>query len=387
MATQPRSTRQARHKAVLPLMVAGCTVLALLPLPLAGRAGDDHAGDKAGSAAHADAPGHAEGHAGNAPTPTRGSGSPAAGATATATAPSKPATIRPVNASRSGTGAGGRSGAVAVTSLTAEQALAALREGNARWAAERAESPNTGSQRRQLMAQGGQTPFATVLTCADSRVPLERLFDAGVGEVFGVRVAGNVAGESELGTIEYGVGHLRTPLLVVMGHTRCGAVAAAASGASVHGKVAGLIDRIRPAVERARRANPDASAQQIADLAVQENVWQTVYDVFKHSPEVRELVAAGRLTVVGAVYDITSGRVQFTGEHPWQAELLTALGADGPAAGAAAAHATGTPSGTAAAATPGQSSPPAAPAPSAIPGSTTATAERSAEPATDNGGH
>ncbi|MFZ4576372.1 MAG: carbonic anhydrase, partial [Phycisphaerales bacterium] len=167
--------------------------------------------------------------------------------------------------------------------------------------------------------------FVTVLTCADSRLPVERIFDRGVGDVFVVRVAGNVAGDSETGTIEYGVEHLNTPLLVVMGHTKCGAVAAAASGAQLHGKLAGLIDHIGPAVERARKNNPAADDAQIAQLAITENVWQTVYDLYKSSPEVLEKVENGELKVVGALCDISTGKVEWLGEHPWQSELLTAL--------------------------------------------------------------
>ncbi|MFM9994371.1 MAG: carbonic anhydrase [Phycisphaerales bacterium] len=218
--------------------------------------------------------------------------------------------------------------------VDADGALRLLREGNARWVDGSPQHPRTETSRRQVLAEQGQKPFVTVLTCADSRLPVERLFDRGVGEVFVVRVAGNIAGNSEVGTIEYGVGHLNTPLLVVMGHTRCGAVAAAASGAEVHGKVAGLVAAIAPAVERARRQNPEADESRIAALAVKENVWQAVYDLLRSSPSTRELVESGRVRVVGAVCDIATGKVDWMGEHPWQAELLGALAAAALADGA-----------------------------------------------------
>lgn len=207
----------------------------------------------------------------------------------------------------------------------AEKALAMLKEGNARWASNSPNNPNTSTGRRQTVADNGQKPFVTVLTCADSRMPVERMFDRGVGDVFVIRVAGNIAGDSETGTIEYGVGHLKTPLLVVMGHTKCGAVAAAASGAELHGKVAKLVGNINPAVERAKRANPSAQGAELAALAVKENVWQTIFDLYKASPEVREMVTAGKVKVVGAVADISTGKVEFMGEHPWQMELLASL--------------------------------------------------------------
>lgn len=206
---------------------------------------------------------------------------------------------------------------------TADEALAMLREGNARWVAGKSQSPNADAAARDEAAKG-QKPFVSVLGCADSRVPLERLFDRGVGEIFAVRVAGNVAGDSETGTLEYGVGHLHTPLLVVMGHSKCGAVAAAASGAEVHGKVASLIAHVQPAVNRAKASNPNASGDELVALAVRENVWQSIADLLRESSAVREAVEAGKLTVVGAVYDIASGEVSFMGRHPWQTEVVAA---------------------------------------------------------------
>lgn len=206
----------------------------------------------------------------------------------------------------------------------ADEAFAQLKEGNERWVSGNPTHPNTTAQRRQDAAQG-QQPFAAILTCADSRVPAERVFDRGVGDLFVIRVAGNIAGDSETGTIEYGVEHLKTPLLVVMGHTKCGAVAAAASNGQLHGKVASLVAHIKPAVERAARNNPRATPDDLARLAVKENVWQTIYDLVKGSEICRERVASGQLRVVGAVVDISTGKVDWMGEHPWQSELLGAL--------------------------------------------------------------
>jgi carbonic anhydrase len=211
--------------------------------------------------------------------------------------------------------------------VTAEQAMAWLTEGNARWVSGNTTNPNIESSRRAQLAAEGQKPFVTVLSCSDSRIPTERVFDRGVGEVFTVRVAGSVAGGSETGTIEYGVGHLKTPLLVVMSHSKCGAVKAACAGADVHGKLKGLIDQITPAVDRAKRNNPGATEDQLVSAAIRENVWQTIFDLFKNSPELREKVTKGELKVVGAICDITTGKVDFMGEHPWQNELITAINA------------------------------------------------------------
>ncbi len=211
--------------------------------------------------------------------------------------------------------------------VTAEGALTKLQEGNERWVSDHESNPHTEATRREMLADKGQKPFVTILTCADSRIPVERVFDQGVGDVFVVRVAGNVAGVNETGTIEYGAGHLHTPLLVVMGHTKCGAVGAAASGAALHGMVGKLVGNIQPAVDRAKRNNPGINDKDLAAISVKENVWQSVFDLYKNSDELRELVASGKLKVVGAVYDISTGKVDFLGEHPWQGELLGALNA------------------------------------------------------------
>lgn len=214
--------------------------------------------------------------------------------------------------------------------VSAEAALKLLREGNERWIAGAPASPATTSSRRRLTAEGGQHPFATILTCADSRLPVERVFDRGVGELFVLRVAGNIVGTNEAGTIEYGATHLNVPLLVVMGHTKCGAVAAAAASASENGhgtppNIAALIESIRPAVARARKAEPEADEEATAAAAVRENVWQSIFDLIRSSGPVRGALREGKLTIVGAVCDVATGKVEWLGEHPWQAELVTAF--------------------------------------------------------------
>ena len=208
---------------------------------------------------------------------------------------------------------------------TADQALQLLIEGNSRWVSNRTENPSTEVSRRAEVSANGQKPFATVLTCADSRIPLERAFDRGVGEIFAIRVAGNIAGESETGTIEYGLEHLKTPLLVVMGHTKCGAVAASASGAQLHGAIGRLVGHVQPALDRAKKANPGLEGDALVAATVRENVWQSVYDLLKNSPEIREQASTGKVKVVGAIYDLATGKVEFMGEHPWQREVLAAL--------------------------------------------------------------
>ncbi len=209
----------------------------------------------------------------------------------------------------------------AATTSSAAEALKALQEGQARFLAGKPTHPHQDAARRAEIV-AGQNPLATILTCADSRVPAELIFDQGLGDVFVVRVAGNVAGTDEIGTIEYGVGHLGTPLLVVMGHTSCGAVKATVEGAQVGGSIPDLLGNIAPAVAQARAANPGAGAAALLAAAVKLNVWVSVEEIFKRSAEVREAVKAGKLQVVGAVYDLATGSVEIMGAHAEQTRLL-----------------------------------------------------------------
>lgn len=211
--------------------------------------------------------------------------------------------------------------------ITADQAMRLLTTGNARWVAEQCMNPNDERSRRAQIAAEGQHPYAMILTCADSRLPAERIFDCGVGDVFVIRVAGNIMGESETGTIEYGIEHLKSPLLVVMGHTSCGAVKAACTHAEVEGSIALLVQHIEPAVQRAEQINPGVTGEALVNDAVRENVWQSIFDLLKSSETARNKTRDGELKIVGAVCDISTGKVEFLGEHPWQSELIAAMNA------------------------------------------------------------
>ncbi|MBS0198688.1 MAG: HAMP domain-containing protein [Planctomycetes bacterium] len=205
----------------------------------------------------------------------------------------------------------------------AEDGLTSLREGNARFVTGKTQNPHTGMD-RVAETGAGQKPFVTILSCSDSRLPLERIFDQGVGDIFVVRVAGNVADTDEIGSAEYAAGHLNTPLLVVMGHSKCGAVTAVATGAQVHGSIPGLIDNIIPAVESAKKKHPGVTGKDLVPFAIEENVYQSIADTLTKSAEIRELVGQGKLLVVGAVYDVDTGKVAWLGQHPNQSGLMAA---------------------------------------------------------------
>jgi carbonic anhydrase len=224
------------------------------------------------------------------------------------------------------------------TPPTPEQALKMLEDGNTRWVGDTESGRHLDAARRTETAENGQSPFASILTCADSRIPVEHVFDQGVGDLFVVRVAGNTAGAPETGSIEYGVEHLHTPVLVVLGHTKCGAVSAAATNAEVHGNIATLVKTIGPSVERAQKLNPSLMDKDLVPAAIRENVWQSVFDLLKSSEPCRTAVAKGELKIVGAVYDIASGKVEWMGEHPWQSQLIAAFAQEAGAPREAAVH-------------------------------------------------
>jgi len=206
--------------------------------------------------------------------------------------------------------------------MPADEALQMLKDGNARYADGKSVHAHQGADRRAETATGGQHPFATVIGCSDSRAPLEVVFDQGVGDLFIIRVAGNVAGADELGSIEYGVGHLGTPVVLVLGHTGCGAVTAAVENAKVHGNISALINQIKPAVAKAKAWTPTASGKDLLAKSIQANVWLTMESILRKSPEVREYVQDGRALLVGGIYDLTSGKVSWLGPHPEQGKII-----------------------------------------------------------------
>lgn len=210
--------------------------------------------------------------------------------------------------------------------VSPDAALKMLQAGNNRFVCGPLQRPNQGAARRQLTAKQGQKPFAVLLACADSRVPVEELFDRGVGDIFTVRNAGNISNTTDIGSIEYAVDHLGTPLVVVMGHSHCGAVTAAVEGGEAPPNIKAFVDFITPAVAAARKANPDKSGEALIPAAVTANVWQSMADIYQNSPMIREKVKNGKLKLVGAVYDIATGKINWLGPHPDQAQLLAGEG-------------------------------------------------------------
>jgi carbonic anhydrase len=207
-----------------------------------------------------------------------------------------------------------------------DAALKLLVDGNRRFVDAATEGLRRDDTRRCETTVGGQHPFAAVLSCADSRVPAELVFDQGIGDLFVVRVAGNVADTDEIGTIEYGVDHLGTRLVVVLGHTKCGAVTAVVNSNDSHGSahgaaplspnLAGLLDNIAPAAEKARKNNPQLKGNALVAAAIRLNVMRSIEDLLAHSDSLRVAAQAGKIKLVGGVYDIHSGIIDWLGPHP-----------------------------------------------------------------------
>jgi carbonic anhydrase len=189
--------------------------------------------------------------------------------------------------------------------MTPTTALERLKEGNVRFT-------SNATKRRDWSAKvvataSGQFPFAAVLGCMDSRAPIEIIFDQGLGDVFSVRVAGNVVNDDELGSLEYAV-KVGTKLILVLGHTSCGAVKGAIDGVQL-GNLTGLLAKIHPAVAAAHcgSSKDEACVTRVAEL----NVREALKEVREKSPYLRKHLDEGKVGLVGAMYDVATGKVTF----------------------------------------------------------------------------
>jgi carbonic anhydrase len=185
-----------------------------------------------------------------------------------------------------------------------EEALKRLKEGNSRFVADKLAERNLGKTRRAELAKG-QAPFAIVLGCADSRVVPELLFDQGLGDLFVIRVAGNVTDPAIVGSIEYAVEHVRTPLIVVLGHEGCGAVKAALAKGELHGNLAELIKLVKVG-----EGLPSDTAAK-TEAAIKNNAKYHADRLRKQSPLINDFAASGRVRIVAATYSLKIGAVEW----------------------------------------------------------------------------
>ena len=199
--------------------------------------------------------------------------------------------------------------------LTATEALERLREGNLRFIADaRGENSISGHQRRtDLLAR--QEPFAIILGCSDSRVPAELIFDQGLGELFVIRVAGNIVAPSQVGSVEFAAERFGTRLVVVLGHSQCGAVQATLEELerpkeNRSPNIRSIVDRIRPSVEGLMEAEPRHDTQEFMRRAVRANIRASASHL-RHGSELLETIQTDGLLIVGAEYSLETGVVDF----------------------------------------------------------------------------
>lgn len=196
------------------------------------------------------------------------------------------------------------------------EALGLLKSGNDRFVKGQMKHPHQDLARVQLSGSANQADhaYATILSCSDSRVPVELIFDAGVMDLFIVRVAGNVCNVDEIGSIEYGLAHVHTPVFVMLGHTQCGAVTAVThalqgKGHALERNIPPLVRSIEAAVQQAQAEHPNVHGNDIIPYAIEVNMWRGIEKLFMESPATRDLVKRGAAKVVGALYDVGTGKI------------------------------------------------------------------------------
>jgi carbonic anhydrase len=200
------------------------------------------------------------------------------------------------------------SGLVFAVSEKGGEALQKLMDGNKRFVTGTLAQKDLGATKREELSKG-QNPFAIVLTCSDSRVPPELLFDQGLGDIFVVRVAGNVVDPIALGSIEYAAEHLGSPLLIILGHSKCGAVKATLEAkGKPEGNIGAIVKKIIPAADAAKKKG--GTPDEILEMAIKENAKNVYADVMKNSTIIPHLVQEGKFTIVAGEYDITTGKIE-----------------------------------------------------------------------------
>jgi len=196
--------------------------------------------------------------------------------------------------------------------LSADAALKELVEGNSRYVEGRSDLLQRSHYMRRAALAQGQKPYAIVLGCSDSRVPPEIIFDKGLGEIFVVRVAGNVPDPVVIGSIEYAAEHLGVPLLVILGHERCGAVTASVdSKEKAPGNIGSIVQVIAPAVAEAKKTCESKEKPALVECAVKANIKHGEAVLTMRSTLLKKLVKEGKLRIVGATYDLDDGKVTF----------------------------------------------------------------------------
>lgn len=188
--------------------------------------------------------------------------------------------------------------------ISPDQAIEMLKEGNQRFLNKNQISRDLNSQVKET--SGGQNPYAVVLSCIDSRVPVELAFDQGIGDVFSARVAGNIVNEDVLGSIEYACGVAGSKAILVLGHTKCGAVTAACQGVEL-GNITALLSKVKPAIADVENRIGSIEVEEVTKA----NVHHSIKEIRAKSALLNDLEAEGKIKIVGAIYHVENGNVTF----------------------------------------------------------------------------
>lgn len=290
------------------------------------KAADAHGGEKAKPAGDGHSPAKAAEAKDAHPNPAAGPAAPKPApkpAVAAKPAP-KPKPARAAAAAKSAPkpAAASADAAVELRPHSAQEVYAELKAGNKRFVTSQMRHPNTSNLRVRQTAREGQRPFAVLLTCADSAVPPEIIFDQGVGDIYTVRVAGNVANRDQIASVEYAVQSFEAPLVVVMGHTGCSTVKAVVDGSLLPPEFAQLVRNIKSAFSRTRYGAPQLSGKPLLNAVVQMNVWESIEGMLKGSAALRDRVRGGELKIIGANYQIDTGEITWMGAHPDQCDFV-----------------------------------------------------------------
>ncbi len=216
-----------------------------------------------------------------------------------------------------------------IKNLSPEEAYEELVAGNQRYMSGNCQKFVDDATWRKHTAIHGQHPIATVLACSDARMPVETLLDQGSGDVFVIRVAGNIAGDQVLGSIDYSLIRLEIPLILVLGHTQCGAIYSTVDSVYTDSifttNEEKLLTPLMPLAMRSCLTRPNPSPKELIKLKeeiIVENVWKEMSQIMRLSKTARHRMRNNQLKIVGAVYNIKSGEVNWLGEHKDQEELI-----------------------------------------------------------------
>lgn len=200
--------------------------------------------------------------------------------------------------------------------MNADKALQTLIEGNQRYIAGTSDDAELTITTRRQSINAGQSPFAVILGCSDSRVPVELVFNQGLGDLFVIRVAGNIAAPSQIGSVEYACQHLGTRLVVVLGHSHCGAINATVDSLlgeldELSPNIASIVDHVSPAVHPVVMHKQYTDKDELINQAMRANVEQSVSGLQMRSPILRDMVNKNKIKIIGAEYSIETGVVDF----------------------------------------------------------------------------